>query len=61
MPYQQHPNFSTALTLVLRTAGDPLQAANATQQIVRGMNPDVPVVWYAIDRASWYLSTGRSR
>ena len=25
------------------------------------MNPDVPVVWYAIDRASWHLATGRSR
>jgi putative ABC transport system permease protein len=43
VPYQQHPNFSTALTLVLRTAADPLQAAAQTQQIIRALNPDVPV------------------
>jgi predicted permease len=43
MPFEQHPSFSTALTLVLRTAADPLQVAAATQQRIRGLNPEVPV------------------
>jgi len=41
--FQQHPTFATVLTIVFRTAGDPLQLAAAAQQRIRGMSPDVPV------------------
>src|SRR5262249_7267761 len=43
MPVPQHPLPSTALTLMLRTSGDPLSIANATVQKVRGLNAEVPV------------------
>ncbi len=42
-PFQQHPSYATALTIVFRTSVDPLQVAAAAQQRIRGMNPDVPV------------------
>jgi predicted permease len=42
-PYLQHPFPATAMTIVLRTAGDPLQASTATLQKIRAINPDVPV------------------
>ena len=43
LPFAQHAGYATALTIVLRTAGDPLQAATVTQQKIRALNPDVPV------------------
>jgi len=42
MPCEQHPFFSTQLTLLVRTAGDPLLAAPALQQRIRALNADVP-------------------
>jgi putative ABC transport system permease protein len=48
-PYLQHPIPATALTLVLRTASDPLQAATATLQKVRALNADVPVKFSTMD------------
>jgi predicted permease len=43
MPFQQHPLGSTALTLVMRTAADPLQLSHAVVEKVRALNGDVPV------------------
>jgi putative ABC transport system permease protein len=43
MPYQQHVGPATAMTVLLRTAGDPQQLANVTIQRVRELNVDVPV------------------
>ncbi len=42
-PYQQHPYYASALTMVFRTSGDPLAVAPAAQQRIRSANPDVPV------------------
>jgi putative ABC transport system permease protein len=42
MPYQQHPGFATTLTLVARTAGEPLAVANQFREIMRGLNSQVP-------------------
>jgi len=42
-PFQQHPFYATELTIMFRTSVDPLQAAAAAQQRIRGMDPDVPV------------------
>jgi predicted permease len=42
MPYEQHPFFSTQLTLLVRTTGDPLLVAPAVQQRIRALNADVP-------------------
>src|SRR3954470_24355326 len=43
MPYLQHPSYATALTLVARTAGEPLSLANAFREVIRTADPDVPV------------------
>jgi putative ABC transport system permease protein len=43
MPFEQHPTFATAMTLVLRTTSDPLLVANGIQQKIRILNPEVPV------------------
>jgi putative ABC transport system permease protein len=43
MPFEQHPVFATALTLVARTGGDPMLAAHAFRETIRGASPEVPV------------------
>ena len=44
MPFEQHPRYATALTLVARTAAsDPATAASAFSEVIRRANPDVPV------------------
>jgi predicted permease len=43
MPYQQHPLGSTSLTIVMRTASDPLQLSQVVTSKVRAANGDVPV------------------
>ena len=43
MPFQQHPLGSTSLTLVMRTAADPLLLSHAVVETVRALNGDVPV------------------
>jgi putative ABC transport system permease protein len=43
MPFEQHPLYATALTIVLRTSGDPMQAVQPVVQHVRALRPDVPV------------------
>jgi predicted permease len=42
MPYTQHPGPATALTIVVRTDGDPRQFSTAVLQKVRAASPDVP-------------------
>jgi predicted permease len=42
MPYRQHPNFATSMTIVARTSGEPLAAAHAIAGVVRQVNPAVP-------------------
>jgi predicted permease len=43
LPYEQHPFFATALTLVARTAADPATVAAPFGEVIRRANPDVPV------------------
>jgi predicted permease len=43
MPFEQHPSYATALTLVARTAADPAAVATSFAEVVRRANPDVPV------------------
>jgi predicted permease len=43
MPYRQHPFFGTSLTLVARTAVEPLTLANAFREVIRTTDPDVPI------------------
>jgi predicted permease len=43
MPFLQHPRTATALTVIARTAGEPLRMANAFQETIRMSNADVPV------------------
>jgi predicted permease len=44
MPFEQHPNFSTALTLVVRTGTpDPLALTDTLRRKITARNPDVPV------------------
>jgi putative ABC transport system permease protein len=42
-PFQQHPLPSTAMTVVLRTASDPMQISTAALQTIRRLNSEVPV------------------
>jgi predicted permease len=41
--YRQHPSYGTSLTLVARTAGEPMALANAFRETIRTADPDVPV------------------
>jgi putative ABC transport system permease protein len=44
MPFEQHPNFSTALSIVVRTrAADPQTLADTIRRRIVELNPDVPV------------------
>jgi putative ABC transport system permease protein len=44
MPFQQHPNYGTALTIVARTAAaDPLVLADTMRRTISERNADVPV------------------
>ena len=44
MPFEQHPNFSTALNLVARTSlPDPLALTETLRRKISARNPDVPV------------------
>jgi putative ABC transport system permease protein len=43
MPYEQHPEPSTALSVVVRTAAGPSAITEALRQKVRERSPDVPV------------------
>ena len=43
MPFEQHPFFATALTLVARTAADPATVAQSFGDVIRRVNPNVPV------------------
>jgi predicted permease len=43
MPFEQHPLGSTSLTLVLRTASDPLLLSRSVAEKVRTLNGDVPI------------------
>jgi putative ABC transport system permease protein len=50
-PFQQHASYGSALTIVCRTAGDPMQIATAAQQRIRSANPEVPVRIGTMDEA----------
>jgi putative ABC transport system permease protein len=44
MPFEQHPNYATALAIVARTsARDPLVLADTMRRAIARRNPDVPV------------------
>jgi putative ABC transport system permease protein len=44
MPFEQHPNVSTSLTIVARTAApDPLALTDTLRRKISARNPDVPV------------------
>jgi predicted permease len=62
MPYEQHPYYATALTIVVRTASDPLALADVLSQKTRALNPDVPVKVSTMDaRLSTSVSAPRFR
>jgi predicted permease len=43
MPYQQHPSYGSALTLVARASVEPMTLANAFRDTIRAADPEVPV------------------
>ncbi len=62
MPFHQHPFVASSLTLVARTGGEPMLAANAFRETIRGANPAVPVrVGTMDDTMSDAVSTPRFR
>jgi putative ABC transport system permease protein len=62
MPYLQHPLFASTLTLVARTAGEPLAAANQFREIMRSVDSQVPArVSTMTDTMSVAVSTPRFR
>jgi predicted permease len=62
MPFEQHPAFATALTLVVRGAADPRAAANQVRAIVHAENAQVPArIGTMADTLSAAVSTPRFR
>ncbi len=62
LPFQQHPGFATALTLVARAAGDPMALAQPIREIMRGVDSQVPVrVGTMADTLSVAVATPRFR
>ena len=62
MPYQQHPLYGRALTLVARTAGEPMLASNGFRATIRAARSDVPVrIGTMDDTISDVVSTPRFR
>jgi putative ABC transport system permease protein len=62
MPYLQHPLFSSTITLVARTEGEPLAAANRFREIMRSANSQVPArATTMADTMSTAVSTPRFR
>jgi predicted permease len=49
MPYLQHPGASTALSVVVRTAGDPTALADRLRQRARQLAPDVPMKFTTLE------------
>jgi predicted permease len=43
MPFEQHPFFATALSVLLRTPGEPSGLSEAVRRKIRERSPDVPV------------------
>lgn len=43
MPYQQHPYFSRAMYVVMRTSAEPGALSDVLRKMVRQRSPDVPV------------------
>ncbi len=44
MPFEQHPNYATSLSLVVRTAApDPRALTDTIRRTIAGRNPDVPI------------------
>ena len=61
MPFEQHPGFATALTIVARTStADPLALADPMRRKIGERNPDVPVRASTMAQAI-ELSTSGSR
>lgn len=48
MPYEQHPK--SELTLLLRTAGDPLRYSAALRHMVQSRSPDTPVQFTTLEQ-----------
>ena len=49
MPFEQHPNASTNLMLVVRTASDPLALADTLRRKVRALDSGVPVKFTTLE------------
>jgi predicted permease len=49
MPFEQHPFFATALSLVVRTPGEPSSLSEALRRKIRERSPDVPVKFTTIE------------
>ena len=50
MPYRQHAGFATAMTIVVRTSGDPLALSHAVSTIVHDVEAAVPVRASTLDQ-----------
>jgi predicted permease len=48
-PYQQHPQASTEMRVVIRTTGEPTALAGAVRQKARDLAPDVPVTFTTLE------------
>jgi putative ABC transport system permease protein len=49
MPYQQHPEPSTALSILVRTSNDPAALQETLRRKTRERSPDVPVKFTSMD------------
>jgi putative ABC transport system permease protein len=49
MPYEQHPGAGTAMRLLVRTASEPGQLAEALRRKARELSPDVPVKFSSME------------
>jgi predicted permease len=49
MPYEQHPQPSTALSVIVRTANDPSALQETLRRKIRERSPDVPVRFTSMD------------
>jgi putative ABC transport system permease protein len=59
MPFEQHPNYATALTIVARTnAADPRALVDTIRRKIADRNPDVPVRPSTMDQTIAVVTSG---
>jgi predicted permease len=64
-PYEQVPGWmgfhAGSMTLVIRAAGDPMVNAQPIREMVRGLDPDLPIVWVRTQDDLVAMSVARPR